>query len=40
MQECGISIVPDEALTRGQAAKLLYAISKLVKAAPGLKMFQ
>jgi len=40
MNENGISISVGEALTRGQVAKLLYAVSKLVNDAPGLKMYR
>ena len=40
MGENGISFPISQQLTRGQAAQLLYQISKLVESAPGLQMYQ
>ncbi len=40
MGENGIAIDPMGTLTRGEAARILYRISKLVSTAPGLQMYQ
>ena len=40
MSESGIPVSVDTVLTRGQAAVLLYEISKLAENAPGLQMYQ
>ncbi len=40
MSENGIDLPLTEALTRGQAAMLLYQISQMRQSAPGLKMYQ
>ncbi len=40
MQDNGIEVFVGENLTRGQAAMLLYQVSKMAQEAPGLKMYQ
>ena len=40
MQENGIEVFVGENLTRGQAAMLLYQVSKMAQEAPGLRMYQ
>ena len=40
LQDNGVSVKAAEALTRGEAAKLLYQISQLAEDAPGLAMYR
>ena len=40
MNQNGIAITPSQILTRGEAALLLYQISKMASDAPGLAMYQ
>ena len=40
MHEQGLSLGAEEPLTRGQCAKLLYAVSRLAITAPGMAMIR
>lgn len=40
LQDNGVSVVAEQTLTRGEAAKLLYQISRLAEEAPGLAMYR
>lgn len=40
LNENGIAVDPDDLLTRGQVAVMLYQVSMAAKNAPGLKMYQ